>query len=175
MSNIILIGPIGTGKSTLADIISTKLSYPRCCVDDVRWEYYQKLGYSKEKEQALRAESGFEEVYKYWKPFEAQTILQILKDYQNYVIDFGGGHSVYEDDQLFTEVANAMFDEMNVFLILPSADKEESLRILDERQKLDINVHFIEHKSNYELAKHIVYTKGKTPLETAEEIIQQIK
>jgi shikimate kinase len=174
MSNIILIGPIGTGKSTLADIISTKLSYPRCCVDDVRWDYYQKLGYSKEKEQALRAVS-FEEVYKYWKPFEAQTIIQILKDYQNHVIDFGGGHSVYEDEQLFSEVANAMLQESNVFLILPSEDKEESLRILDEREKLAINAHFIEHKSNYELAKHIVYTKGKTPLETAEEIIQLIK
>lgn len=144
-------------------------------VDDVRWDYYQKLGFSKEKEQVLRAELGFEGVFKYWKPFEAQTIVQILKDYQNHVIDFGGGHSVYEDDQLFTKVANAMLDEINIFLILPSEDKQESLRILDEREKLDINKHFIEHRSNYELAKHIIYTKGKSPQETAEEIIQLIK
>ncbi|MFL1677043.1 hypothetical protein [Paenibacillus dendritiformis] len=44
MSNIILIGPILTGKSTLADILSQKLGYPRCSVDDVRWKYYEEIG-----------------------------------------------------------------------------------------------------------------------------------
>ncbi|CAH8772891.1 hypothetical protein [Paenibacillus dendritiformis] len=78
MSNIILIGPILTGKSTLADILSQKLGYPRCSVDGMRWQYYEEIG-------------------------------------------------------------------------------------------------FVEHQSNYKLAKHIIYTKDKTPEECAEEIISLVR
>ncbi len=31
--------------------------------------------------------------------------------------------------------------------------------------------HFVRHPSNYKLAKYVVYTEGKTPQETAEEIL----
>ncbi|OAB36685.1 hypothetical protein PMSD_10165 [Paenibacillus macquariensis subsp. defensor] len=171
MSNIILIGPIGTGKSTLADIISTRLEYPRCCVDDVRWKFYEELGYSKDKERVIRSNFGFEGVYKYWKPFEAHAVVRIFQEYKDHVIDFGGGHSVYEDPTLFSIVENVLHGEKNIFLILPSQDQAESLRILNERESLDINTHFVEHESNYILAKHIIYTKDKTPHESAEEII----
>ncbi|WP_211746629.1 hypothetical protein [Paenibacillus sp. Marseille-Q4541] len=63
----------------------------------MRWRYYEEIGYSKEKEKELRQQFGFEEVYKYWKPFEAYAVTQILKEYDNHVIDFGAGHSVYEE------------------------------------------------------------------------------
>lgn len=175
MPNIILIGPIGTGKSTLAEIISEKIGYPRCCVDDVRWGYYQELGYSKEKEREIKDEFGFEGVYKYWKPFEAHAVVRILQEYEDHVIDFGAGHSVYEDPKLFSMVEDVLTDIENIFLILPSENKEESLRILNERESLDINYHFLEHDSNYKLAKRIIYTKDKTPYESAEEVISHVR
>ena len=40
--------------------------------------------------------------------------------------------------------------------------------------KPNINEHFLKHHSNYDLAKFIVYTKGKTPEETCEEILRLI-
>jgi hypothetical protein len=36
------------------------------------------------------------------------------------------------------------------------------------------NEYFVSSPCNYELAKHVFYTKGKTPQDTAEEIIPQV-
>lgn len=35
-AEIILIGPIGTGKSTLGRLLAEKLGLPRCSMDDLR-------------------------------------------------------------------------------------------------------------------------------------------
>ena len=65
----------------------------------------------------------------------------------------------------------------NIILLLPSANKEESRQILLERRNIkpgshkdQDNWHFITAPDNYELATHIVYEKGKTPKDVAEEI-----
>jgi hypothetical protein len=64
----------------------------------------------------------------------------------------------------------------HVILLLPSPDPEESLEILNARQPWlrdmtpNINEHFIRHHSNRDLAKHIVYSKGKTAEQTCEEV-----
>lgn len=62
-----------------------------------------------------------------------------------------------------------------VILLLPSPDKTLCLKCLngdESDEDAELNRHFIEHKSNYELATHIVYTEGATPEETATEIMQ---
>ncbi|NJL45574.1 MAG: hypothetical protein HC922_07275 [Leptolyngbyaceae cyanobacterium SM2_3_12] len=66
-------------------------------------------------------------------------------------------------------------------MLLPSPDLEESLQILNQRQgyvsdgNFNINEHFLRHPSNYELAKFMVYTKGKTPAETCRELLDLIQ
>ncbi|MEH2063239.1 MAG: hypothetical protein V7K50_13415 [Nostoc sp.] len=49
------------------------------------------------------------------------------------MIDFGAGHSVYEDDALFKRVQKVLEPYINVVLILPSPNLEESIQILNER------------------------------------------
>ena len=46
-STIILIGPLGAGKSTVWHLLAEKLGLPQCSVDDVRWKYYEEIGYDK--------------------------------------------------------------------------------------------------------------------------------
>ncbi len=64
----------------------------------------------------------------------------------------------------------------NVILIMPSPDIDESISILNERtggfvsDGFDFHERFVRSRCNYELAKNTVYTKGKTPKETCEEI-----
>jgi hypothetical protein len=72
---------------------------------------------------------------------------------------------------------------------MPSADREESLTILNQRfadllrregqpispELMALNAHFIHHPSNYQLAKQIFYTHGKTPQETTAEIIARLR
>lgn len=179
-STIILIGPINAGKSTIGKLLSEKLGLPQCSMDSVRFEYYKEIGYDEGLAHRIFEAEGFWGVYKYWKPFEAYAVERILSERTNCVIDFGAGHSVYEDDVLFKQVQQVLAPYPNIILLLPTTDPDESLDILNERDesfremKPNINDHFIKHHSNYDLAKVITYTNGKTPEETCEEILHKI-
>lgn len=151
-------------------------------MDELRWDYYKELGYSKAMERSIAAKEGPDGVQRYWKPFEAHAVQRMLSEYRDCVFDFGAGHSVYEDEVLFEKVRLALEPYENVVLLLPSADLDESVRILSERIRADdpnipeevlrINAGFVKHRSNGLLAKKVVYTEDRTPEETCEEIIR---
>ncbi len=178
-SDIILIGPIGAGKSTLGELLSARLGLPQCSMDDHRWDYYKEIGYDGAIAQQKRQESGWS-LYQYWKPFEAYAVGRLLSDCHDCVIDLGAGHSVYEDASLFQQVKQALEPYPHVALLLPSADLDESISILNERNDYvpdgtpNINESFVRHPSNYQLAKLTVYTKGKTPTESCSEVLKRI-
>ena len=179
-SDIILIGPMGTGKSTQGKLLADRLGLPQCPMDRYRWEYYKEIGYDDDFAKKL-GKVGFWALYMYWKEFECYSVERLLSEHSNCVIDFGAGHSVYEIDTHFARVEKVMRPYRNVVLILPSPDKDGSVRLLSERMgkdvapdDLDINEHFVRHHSNYDLAKHIVYTKGKSPEETRDEILELV-
>jgi shikimate kinase len=174
---IILIGPIGAGKSTVGELLAQKLNIPQVSMDDLRFDYYNEIGYDAELGQKIRETEGFWGIYRYWKPFEAHAVKRILSDHQSYVIDFGAGHSVFEDETLFAQVKQTLSPFPNVILLIPSPDHDESIAILNEREEWlkdmtpNINEHFVRHPSNYALAKHVVNTKNKSPVETCDEIL----
>ncbi|MEA5606411.1 shikimate kinase [Nostoc sp. UHCC 0252] len=180
-SDIILIGPIGAGKTTIGALLASRLGLTQYSMDDLRWSYYFEIGYDEELALHKRETEGFWGVYQYWKPFEAYAVERLLSSHNQCVIDFGGGHSVYEDAALFQRVQQALAPYPNVILLLPSPNLDESIQILNQRNhylpddKLNVNEHFVRHASNYELAKFIVYTKGKTPEETCSEILNLIE
>lgn len=179
-SDIILIGPIGAGKSTVGSLLANQLSLPQCSMDEHRWAYYSEIGYSEELAKHKREAGGFWEVYQYWKPFEAYAVERLLSEHQNCVFDFGAGHSVYEDLPLFQKVQRVLTPYSNIVLLLPSSDLDESVQILNERNeympdgRLNINEHFVRHPSNYELATFTVYTKAKRPEETCSEVLRLV-
>ncbi|MCM1989081.1 shikimate kinase [Oceanirhabdus seepicola] len=173
--DIILLGPVGVGKSTIGKLLSSRLNIPQASLDKKRWSIYKESGYDFEYAEKIKQEEGFLRLYKYWKPFEAYSVKRVLEMYPNHIHDFGAGQSVYEDKNLFEEVSEILKPYSNVVLLLPSPNKEESLNILFERNKFPHNDLFIKNPSNEKLAKIIVYTKGKTPEETCEEIISKLK
>jgi shikimate kinase len=180
ISDIILIGPMGAGKSTIGELLANQLGIPQCSMDEHRWHYYQEIGYDEELAKQKRETEGLWGVCQYWKPFEAYAVERLLSEYKNCVIDFGAGHSVYEDISLFQRVQKVLEPYPNVVLLLPSSNLDESLQILNDRNEYlpdgnpNINEHFIRHQSNYVLAKFIVYTKEKTPQETCNEILKLV-
>ena len=180
-SDIILIGPIQAGKSTQGKLLAEKLNLPQCPLDEYRWDYYREIGYDEEFATKLSKKAGFWALYMYWKEFECYAVERLLAEHSNCVIDFGAGHSVYEIDTHFARVEKVMRPYKNVVLILPSSDRDESVRLLHERMgkevqpgDLDINEHFVRHHSNYDLAKFTVYTKGKSPEATRDEILDLV-
>jgi shikimate kinase len=172
---VILIGPIRAGKSTVGKLLAERLNLPQRSLDIVFDSYLDRIGYDRKYAAGLK-KIGFYELTKYWKLFEPYGVEQIVVEPEAAVVDFGGGHSIYEDETLFARVKSALSPFPNVFLIMPSPDLKESIAILNERtggyvsNGYDFHENFIKSCCNYELAKHTVYTKGKTPEETCEEI-----
>jgi shikimate kinase len=137
LDDIILIGPSSTGKSTLGKLLAEELNLPQCSLDCFRWEYFKRAGYDCELAQKFANNNGVLGLIEYWKPFEADVVERVLAEHRNCVIDFGAGHSIYEDKTLFERVQKALSTYKNVVLILPSPDKAESIEVLVERKYLN--------------------------------------
>jgi shikimate kinase len=180
-STIILIGPIGAGKSTLGQLLAEATGLPRRPLDDLRFDYYKEIGYDEAHAERLGREEGFLALYRYWKPFEIHAVERTLEEHPGCVIDFGGGHSVYEDEALFARAEAALAPFPNVILILPAPDLDESVARMRERTgdirdgEFCFHEHFVKHPSNHRLAKHVVYTHGRTPEDTRDEILCLVK
>jgi shikimate kinase len=180
--DVILIGPPGTGKSTIGKLLAERLGIPQVSLDKLRYAYYAEVGYDESLAQSIRAMNGFPALVQYWKQFDAHAVERVLADHHDCVIDFGAGHSIYDDPVDFQRVERLVEPYQNVILVLPSPDREESIQILTERQQTlappaDREIigglirYHVMHPSDYRLAKRVVYTKNKTPEETAAEVI----
>jgi shikimate kinase len=177
------------GKSTIAPLLAQRLGRKRVEIDEYRWEYYAEAGYDKDKARRIYKAEGNAGVLLYWKPFEAYAVERVIADFPESVIDFGAGHSVYEDETLFARIQQALAPIPAVILLLPSPSEAESIRVLNARLRdllkrevgtvdpevLAANERFVRHPSNRRLAKVTIYTQGKSPEQTADEIMRWLQ
>ncbi len=179
-SDIILIGPQGAGKSTIGHLLAQKLELPQVSMDRLRWDYYKEIGWNPEEQKQIAENEGFAGVYRYWKQFDLHAVARLLKEHQNCVIDFGAGHSIYEDDGDFARARELLAPYTNVVLLMPSPDLDESVAVLRRQNTpiingMEANRFFATHPSNRKLATLVVYTKGQTPSETRDEIFKHLE
>ena len=174
ISDIILIGPIGVGKSTLGELLSERLQQDLVDLDNFWIEYAKEIGYDLDFARLLQARGGFWASYMYRKEFCCYAVERILAVHKNCVFAFGAGHSVYETRPHLARIQDALRPYPNVVLLLPSPDRSEALEmILETRPDMtnDFKEHLLIHHSNQTLAKLTVYTKGKSPEQTRDEIL----
>ncbi|HLV80798.1 MAG TPA: shikimate kinase [Chthonomonadaceae bacterium] len=176
-SDIILIGPIGAGKSTIGKLLAERLGLPEVAMDHLRWDYYKEIGWSEETQRQIGKQEGLAGVLRYWKPFEIYAVERLLADHCNCVIHFGAGHSVYEDEAAFARARELLAPYPNVVLLLPSPDLDESVEILRDRGRLKLrgmvaDRFFLTHPASQLLPKLVIYTQDKTPEATVEEILR---
>lgn len=164
--SIILIGPSGAGKSKTAEELCKITNMKRLCLDTI----------------ANRArDTGFKKKFRNVDEFNYYMISEVLrkaKDENLYgIVDFGGGHSVYDDIEIFERVKQLLKPFKNIILLLPDEDSEKSLSIMERRSTGDTreNRKFIESSCNTELATMTIYGNNRQPSEIAEEIISNIK
>lgn len=188
-TNIILIGPLATGKTTVGKLLSETLNIPALELDDLRWTYFAEIGYDPDHAEQLRREGGIKARGAYWKPFEIHSVERILQDYPSgHVLSFGAGNTAYDDPAHLERLRRAFAPYPYVILLLPSPNVDDSLRILMERfralvpdcaeddlkQVTELNRYFLEHPANAQLAKHTIYTAGKSAAETCTTILAAI-
>ena len=184
--DVILIGPSGVGKTTIAKLLAERLALKYISLDEIRFRYYAEVGYDELKARQPK-ENDYEELLRYWQPFDAHAVERALAEHQNCVFDFGAIHSVYDDPALTMRVSDTIAPYRNVILLMPSEDKVESVRVLHERGRLGFDAdeatlakwlriirRFVMHPSNERLAKRLVYTKGRSPDETLLDILRQL-
>lgn len=177
---VILIGPEGSGKSTIGKIVGNALSRELYSLDRHREELYAPYGYDKTIAEKIFEEQGLWAFYQHWRPFEYKAVTHILQnakqegdEFYGKILDFGAGHSVFEDPDELAHIEALMKPYTNVFLVVPTEDVNEVVRITEERRghELGLNRHFVEHPSNKRLAKHIICTKDVMAEESAKEVL----
>ena len=169
-NSILLIGPMGAGKSTISKRLSEVTDMPRISLDDRKQlqNFYQnRVRFTNFKDFEFYLTSG---------------VLTSIKEPS--IIDFGAGHSIYENPIMFYEMQKLIKRFNNIELILPSENMDESLKIINKRissrgkniseGSFDLNKHFIKSHCNYELASDIIYTQNMTIAEIADLILKRI-
>jgi adenylate kinase family enzyme len=181
-SEIVLLGPVRAGKSTIGKLLAERLGVPQVSLDDLRWAYYKEIGYDERLAKQIRAAGGFLALTLYWQLFDAYSVERVLAEHDHCVFDFGAGVGISESQEQFSRVQQALAPYRNVVLLLPARDTDESLRILAERDtdppadlNSDFNAHFLHHHGYTDLAKFTVYTAGHSPQATCDEILRMIK
>jgi deoxyadenosine/deoxycytidine kinase len=176
---VVLMGPFHVGKSTVGALLARRLGRPQLSVDAVCNDYYREIGWSEEEQGRRRRAEGFPGLYRYWKPFHAHTVERVTAEHRGSVIDFGAGHSVYEDEALFARAEAALAPLRNVVLLLPSPDEDESVAILHECtvervDGVEINRFLVTSPGLRELATLTAYTAGEAPEATADAIAARL-
>jgi shikimate kinase len=182
VSDIILIGPIRSGKSTLGRLLAERLDVPQISMDALCWDYYREIGFYAPDAEVHNSDGMIA------SRFVLHALERLLSDHRECVIDLGGGHSVHRDSADLLRMQQALNAYPNVFLLLPSPDLERSAVILAERnqdnpwlqtflQKKGWNPNelFLRHPSHVTLARHIIYTEGKSPEQTRDEILHLLE
>lgn len=164
--SIILIGPSGAGKSTVAEELRKITNMPRLCLDRIA-----NKANASELKQRFKSEDEF-------NCHMISEVLKSVKEHNEYgIVDFGAGHSVYDNILIFEDVKEMLQSFQNIILLLPSQNEQEALEIMKQRSTGDTrnNQKFFESPCNKELATMTVYENGRQPSEIAKEIISRIK
>ena len=161
--SILLIGPMGTGKTTVSKKLRELTGYPIISLDDRK----QLEDFYKQRNQ-----------FKHYKEFEFYLTSKVLTSLSEpTIIDFGAGHSIYENKIMFYEIKKLLTRFKNIELLLPSQNLDESIEVLRERIKprknakapsyFEANIRLIKSPCNDEIATDVYYTKDKNPDEIA--------
>lgn len=179
-SEIVLIGPSFSGKSTTSRILASHLGIGCCSLDQKRWRYFSNAGYSREEEATIKKQKGVSGVLEYWQKFEVEAVRNIFSDYSNVIFDFGGGYTIQTDPNNSKTIADLLQKFKNVILLLHSEKVDQAVMLMQRRAHFDISSSFCrEHIQNHmrtkSMASKVLFTENHTPSQIATLILEHIR
>ncbi len=159
-----MIGPSGAGKSTTAQELQKITGMSRLCLDRIANSIIGNI-------------DRFNSVDEFNFSMISELLKKVKNNHSYGIVDFGAGHSVYDDEKIFEEVKKLLHPFKNIVLLLPSKNETEALKIMEKRSTGDTrdNEKFLKSPCNKELATMTIYENGREPSEIAEEILSKIK
>jgi shikimate kinase len=160
MKKIILIGYMGSGKSTIAKLLSKNMHYEFLDLDEII-----------EKEQNASVSAIFErkgEVY--FRKLEHEVLKRILQSESNMVLSLGGGTPCFSNNQellkqedIDTIYLKTSIDKLYERLRTQKANRPLIANKSEDEMKEFIAKHLFERSFYYNQAKYIVTTDDKSP------------
>jgi len=128
MTNIVLVGVPGAGKSTLAAALSEQLAMPRRSIDELRGEYAEQFGYSAERAEFLFQTRGAVAFHEYVCRLDAILVRHFLRSGDRQIIDGSGGLVCDQGLSLWRRRTPALW-----ILVEPGSPQELQRRLAAQR------------------------------------------
>lgn len=174
----VLVGPPGSGKSTVGEILAAATGRPFVDADAASTDFYGEVGWSVERLGARASEVGFSLAHEEWEVALAHAVERLVETSPGAVVALGAGHSHVTDDAFFERVVRALASADQVVLLRPSGDVQVSLGVLRQRclddkgtawrvEGQDWLERWLTDGRDERVATHVVLTDGMTPDQTA--------
>lgn len=184
VSQVVFIGPVCTGKTTLLRLVADRVGAEAVDLDDVANLYYEEVGRGFDALQEKGGEVGFLASYCWWQEGHPHAVRRVFEDHPHAAVALGAGHTHYQDQQLFDEVATVLRHRYPI-LVLPSADLDQSVDVIRTRSlasrdmdwrygDVDFIERWVKDPANHVLARWTVYTENRTQHQTADDIMDHL-
>jgi len=182
---IVLIGPVCAGKSTVGDLLGEALAVEHVDVDHGAARYYLDAGWSVERFRAIEGRAGLLEAYRDGEEAMVSVLERALADHHDCVFSLGAAHTHFFTPALMERARQTLMSFAHVVLLLPSLDPARSVSILRERcgalglrswcdTECDLIERWVVDSCNRDLATFTVYTEGRDAGRTKDDVLNTL-
>jgi shikimate kinase len=172
--HIVLVGPIGVGKTPVAEMVAERLSIERVELD-LAEEYRRQVGWN-EKEAWRLAEEGYVARFEYEAQFSVPLIERLMEEYPSAIFDCGGLDLVGWTDEQRDEIKDGLtvLGLKHIAAILPFSDidkcrsyyashyaSRDASRYATWNFIRAMNESLIENPSYKQIANEVFYTEDR--------------
>lgn len=182
---LVLIGPAGSGKSTVGALVAASWNVPFVDADAAAGPAYAEVGWSIERLVERIEAVGRVAAEREWEVARAHAVTSLVTQSPGAVLALGAGHTSYTDPTYRAAVRATLAPLPSVVLLLPHPEPAVSLRVLRERclatkgtdwrrDGQDFLAQWLLDPQLSRLATAVHHTDGQTPEQTASALMADL-